>query len=82
MLLSLSLGGNYAINLDIYYSNVLLAFLLLMFVRELIYHLLATGPEATVKFSFWVPMPIEERCRYLMIMSDQILVYCCYLTVS
>lgn len=82
MLLSLSRGGNCAINLDIYYSDVLLAFLLLMFVRELIYDLLATGPEATVKFSFWLPMLVEERCRYLMVMIDQILVYCHYLTVS
>ena len=81
--MSLSLScGNYAVNLGIYYSNGLLAFLLLMFVRELIHDFLATGPEATVKFSFWLPMPIKERCRYLMIMIDQILVYHHYLTVS
>lgn len=58
--LALSLGGNYAINLDIYYSNMLLAFLLLMFVRKLSCHLLAAGPWVPVKFSFWLPIPVGE----------------------
>lgn len=58
--LALSLGGNYAINLDIYHSNVLLAFLLLMFVGKLSCDLLAAGPWVPVKFSFWPPIPVGE----------------------
>lgn len=66
-------GGNYAVNLDMDPSNVLFAFLIVLFlfsanvIKELIYNLLEIGPEAIAKFSFWLPTPLEEeRCQYIM----------------
>ena len=48
-----------------------------MFIKELIYNLLALGPETIAKFPFWLLMPLKEkRCQYLIIRILKCLVEC------